>query len=121
MCQFVIPGDTISKMFHHMFLHVACNYRPDATVACPHLRNLFDCIGLKLFSVDTFRRNMMPKEVEKVQVCFTLIQQQHHAELPLEHAQMFQPERSRGGLCTARWCPLSTRCPMLFTPSLSTA
>jgi hypothetical protein len=63
--QFVIPADTVNKMLHHMFLHVVCNYHPDATVGDHHLREVFDCIGIKLFSVDSFRKTMMPKEVAK--------------------------------------------------------
>lgn len=68
--EFVIPGDTVNKMFHDLFMHVVCNYRPDTTVSCPHLQKLFNRIGVKVFSADALRRTLLPKEVAKVQVSF---------------------------------------------------
>ena len=83
--QFVIPADTVNKMLHHMFLHVVCNHHPDATVGDRHLREVFNCIGLNLFSVDSFRKTLMPKEVAKVQVGFAFVRLHAHAAISKAH------------------------------------
>lgn len=86
-------------------MHIICNYRPDTTMECPHIKALFACLGLKPPSRDRFRRNIVPQELAAVEAAKT-------AELKCFTTACLATDGWRNQYC-AHGAPLVSSCLLL--------